>query len=57
MEDRTITTTIEIRKDLFLRFKAFCVLNESTISGEIEELIKKKVDVISRNGNFGLIAQ
>ncbi len=39
----TITTTIEIDKDTFLKFKALCVLNEKTISGEIESLIRKGV--------------
>ena len=50
MEERkaeTITTTIEIDKELFLKFKALCVLNESTLSGEIERLIKKHVDKLS----------
>jgi hypothetical protein len=40
----TITTTIEINKDLFLKFKALCVLNETTISGEIEKLIRKRTE-------------
>lgn len=40
----TLTTTIEVGKDLFLRFKALCVLNEKTISGEIEELIRQRVE-------------
>jgi len=40
----TITTTIEVDKELFLKFKALCVLNETTISGEIEKLIRKRVE-------------
>ena len=40
----TITTTIEIDKETFLKFKALCVLKEKTISGEIENLIKKSVE-------------
>ena len=50
MEERkaeTITTTIEIDKELFLKFKALCVLKEETLSGEIEKLIKKRVDQLS----------
>jgi len=48
----TITTTIEIDKDVFLKFKALCVLNETTLSGEIEKLIKKRVEQLSsRNEN------
>ncbi len=39
----TITTTIEVGKELFLKFKSLCVLKELTISGEIENLIKKRV--------------
>jgi hypothetical protein len=45
----TITTTIEIEKDLFLRFKALCVLKELKISSEIERLIKKRVDELSES--------
>jgi hypothetical protein len=40
----TITTTIEIDKETFLKFKAFCVLKEKTISKEIEILIRKSVE-------------
>lgn len=47
-EPETITTTIEINKDLFLRFKALCVLKELTLSGEIEKLIKRRVDELSK---------
>jgi len=43
----TITTTIEIEKDLFLKFKALCVLKELKISSEIERLIRKRVDELS----------
>ena len=34
------TTTIEIDKELFLKFKALCVLRELKISGEIEKMIR-----------------
>ncbi|MEM5798155.1 MAG: hypothetical protein QXP39_03135 [Candidatus Aenigmatarchaeota archaeon] len=44
----TMTTTIEIDKELFLKFKALCVLNESTISGEIEKLIRKRVEEMGK---------
>ena len=47
----TITTTIEVDKELFLKFKALCVLNETTISGEIEKLIKKRVEQLSKTDN------
>lgn len=40
----TTTTTIEIEKELFLKFKSLCVLNELTISGEVESLIRKRVE-------------
>lgn len=43
----TITTTIEVDKELFLKFKALCVLKELTISGEIEKLIKSRVDQLT----------
>ena len=45
----TITTTIEVEKDLFLRFKALCVLKELKISSEIERLIKRRVDELSES--------
>jgi len=38
-----IVTTIEIDKELFLKFKALCVLEEKTISSVIEELLKDRV--------------
>jgi len=47
----TITTTIEIDKELFLKFKALCVLNETAISREIEKLIKKRVEELSEIGD------
>lgn len=57
-EKTTITTTIEIDKDVFLRFKAWCVINEKTISGEVENLLRKKVEempevnsLVKENGN------
>jgi hypothetical protein len=45
----TITTTIEVDKDLFLKFKALCVLKELKISSEIERLIKRRVDELSES--------
>lgn len=50
----TITTTIEVEKELFLKFKALCVLNETTISGEIEKLIRKRVDQLAGKENIVL---
>ena len=48
----TITTTIEVSKELFLKFKALCVLKQTTMSGEIEKLIKKRVDeLVSERGD------
>jgi len=41
---QTITTTIEVEKELFLKFKALCVLKELKISGEIEKLIRGWVE-------------
>ena len=52
-EPETITTTIEVNKELFLRFKALCVLKELTISGEIEKLIKKRVDELNKTTDLG----
>ncbi len=46
----TTTTTIEIDKDVFLRFKALCVLSEATISGEIEKLMRKRIDELGKEG-------
>ncbi len=43
-ENETITTTIEVNKELFLKFKALCVLKELKISAEIEKLIRKWVE-------------
>ncbi|MBI4163999.1 MAG: hypothetical protein HY512_03995 [Candidatus Aenigmarchaeota archaeon] len=43
-EATTITTTIEVDKETFLKFKALCVLKELKISGEIEKLIKRWID-------------
>jgi len=47
-----MTTTIEVDKDIFLKFKALCVLNETTLSNEIERLIRKRVDELSKNFNL-----
>ena len=52
-EPETITTTIEVNKELFLRFKALCVLKELTISGEIEKLIKKRVEELNKTADLG----
>lgn len=49
-KSETITTTIEIDKDIFLNFKAMCVLSETTISGEIEKLMKKRIEELNKNG-------
>lgn len=46
-EQETITTTIEVNKELFLKFKALCVLKELTLSGEIEKLIKARVEELT----------
>ncbi len=43
-EAETIITTIEANKDLFLKFKALCVLKELKLSGEIEKMIRKWVE-------------
>ncbi|MEM5812500.1 MAG: hypothetical protein QXN71_02905 [Candidatus Aenigmatarchaeota archaeon] len=43
----TITTTIEVEKELFLKFKALCVLKELKISSEIERLIRRRVEELS----------
>jgi len=50
-----ITTTIEVDKELFLKFKALCVLNETTISGEIENLLKKRVEQLTRKDDNGIV--
>jgi hypothetical protein len=47
----TITTTIEVDREAFLKFKALCVLNQATISGEIEKLIKKRVEDLVMGDN------
>jgi len=43
-EPETITTTIEVNKDIFLKFKALCVLREVTISSMIEKMIKRWIE-------------
>ena len=50
----TVTTTIEVEKELFLKFKALCVLNEMTISSEIEKLVKKRVDELSKSTELSI---
>jgi hypothetical protein len=52
-EPETITTTIEVNKELFLRFKALCVLKELTLSGEIEKLIKSRVEELTKEAEKG----
>ena len=42
-ETETITTTIEIEKDLFLKFKSQCVLKELKISEVIQKMIERWV--------------
>lgn len=51
-KDETIVTTIEIEKKLFLDFKALCVLKELKISEEIENLIRKRVEELSKKMDF-----
>ena len=53
----TITTTIEVDKDLFLKFKAFCVLNETTISGEVEKLLRKRVEQMASRGETTIVTK
>lgn len=48
----TIVTTIEVDKKLFLDFKALCVLKELKISEEIENLIRKRVEELSKRLDF-----
>ncbi len=47
-EASTITTTIEVDKETFLKFKALCVLRELKISSEIEKLIKRWIEEIEK---------
>ena len=51
-EGETITTTIEVNKELFLKFKALCVLKELKLSGEIEKLIERRVNELSKNSSL-----
>ena len=48
-QPETVTTTIEVEKELFLKFKALCVLKELKISGEIEKLIRRWVEEAEKN--------
>jgi len=50
-----ITTTIEVDKELFLKFKALCVLNETTISGEIENLLRKRVGQLTKKDENSIV--
>lgn len=42
--EETITTTIEINKELFLKFKSQCVLKELKLSEIIQKMIEKWID-------------
>ncbi len=53
----TIVTTIEINKKTFLDFKALCVLKELKLSEEIENLIKKRVEELSKKLEFPSTSQ
>jgi len=53
----TTTTTIEVDKEIFLKFKALCVLNETTISGEIEKLLRKRVEQLSNKGDGTIVGK
>jgi hypothetical protein len=44
-----LTTTIEVDKELFLRFKALCVLKEFKMSSIIEDMIRQWVDASSKS--------
>ncbi len=47
MEEREkASTTVEIDKELLLKFKSLCVLKEVTMSDEIEEMVR---DWVARN--------
>ena len=51
-DQETIVTTIEVNKKLFLDFKALCVLKELKLSEEIESLIRKRVEELSKKLEF-----
>lgn len=44
-----LTTTIEVDKELFLKFKALCVLKEFKMSSIIEDMIRTWVDDSSQS--------
>ncbi len=47
MEEREkASTTVEIDKEILLKFKSICVLKEVTMSDEIEDMVR---DWVSRN--------
>ncbi|MBU0953297.1 MAG: hypothetical protein KKA90_02670 [Nanoarchaeota archaeon] len=50
--DETITTTIEVKKELFLKFKAMCVLKELKLSAEIEKMIAREVEGYAKKDDF-----
>jgi hypothetical protein len=51
MEEREkASTTVEIDKELLLKFKSICVLREVTMSDEIEEMVREWV---ARNEGAG----
>lgn len=53
----TITTTIEVDKELFLKFKALCVLNQTTISGEIEKLLRRRVEQLAGKTDESIVSK
>ena len=39
-----------------MKFKALCVLNEKTLSGEIEALIKDRVEKLSKRADSDIVS-
>jgi len=52
----TLTTTIEVDKELFLKFKALCVLTQTTLSSEIEKMIKKRVEQLASQREDNIVS-
>ncbi len=48
---KTIVTTIEVDKKLFLRLKALCALKELRISAEIEKMIRERMEELGKNSD------
>ena len=44
MENEKASTTVEIDKALFLKFKSLCVLKETTMSEQIEHMVREWVN-------------